>query len=1466
MKEKYCKLVFVGLLISFLSPDVLAAGLPTLKTIVVDGTLSDWDPVLTNPVQVSFDNDGSSFGKDCIGSLDRDCEVKGGAGRDLLTFAWTYDTENIYFYIRRWGSSTTPINFFFVMDLDGDAYAQNTDVVYRVKWSGNNRTTEGSLFYYSPANNITGDSLVDAQGFADGYDMPGSLGALIVSYNIRNGGELGGERFEEMVTWSDLGVSAGTPILWHVASNNNNDLTGVVDNMGAPDGGIGTFAFGRVYITPSYQRDVGSPDSTTFMHTIENQGNQGAIFDLSGFSMLGLSLSYNIDTTADGNPDTLIAQDQNGDGDFSDSGDFLDPNYDNNAAGPNGLIDFYVTELGGTVDFWLTVDIPAGLGPIDDTVRLRVVQDAYASNFDQTEDLLSIGALTVFPDWSKSGMESGYVDYPHQVANNSGLDDQASLKVQSSNNWAISLWSDTDQDQLPDVMLAEDYEGDGVWDWVLGGVETNADGDPLTSILANGQSAWYVLRVHIPVATVGMLEVTQLHATSITDLSRSDFATDTTLVLPRVSITPEYEIAAGTHLLGIENSSVYFPFILTNSWTADDSFDLSANLVNYPATWNVVLWSDPNQNGVIDDGSIISGSVSLGPMGETFHFIVEVQIPAGLPAPPPTVFEHVDVLAQSLTTPGIEATSFGELEIHQMRTFIDSLYSQQERFFASCDTVYTEAIGLEVGFVDRYQLRYFDPTQVDLAALSVNADSSARSAREFQDADTLGIWTLELWDTTLADVDNPIDAITVEHENSGSFSAIQVIPDPILHGENLFISLILTNDNARAEFDQSLLEVRVLSPNLPTEVLLEDGTFVDASTGLNTNSALIPTLAPNESYLQAFTISNIDFPVVLDNYTVEFTWKNIKTDPISGAETCSAVIISDSSTSFYVDGECAADGDCDDSSICTTDTCNTGTYRCEYTPDLVVCDDGYECTIDSCNDADGSCSNTPDNIFCNDLDPCTLDQCDPVLGDPTTGCISTFQDADSDGQCDALDPCPNDPLDNCDICPDTDGDGICNLFDVCPNDPTDSCGACADDDNDGICNAVDSCPLDPTNSCLPCADQDSDGLCDTIDPCPADADNLCADCINQDDSDGDGLPHCIDPCPNDASNSCVPCNDQDGDGVCDDQDICPLDATDSCVGCADDDNDGICNANDQCPADPTNSCAPCSDQDNDGLCDDQDPCPLDAANLCNGCADQGDDDSDGIPNCIDSCPQDATNSCVPCNDQDGDGVCDDQDICPNDATDSCTGCADDDNDGICNANDQCPDDPTNSCLPCSDQDNDGLCDDQDPCPQDAANLCNGCADQADDDNDGIANCVDSCPQDATNSCVPCNDQDGDGATAARIRPMTTTMASQTASILVPKTRPTLACLATIKTAMASVTTKTSVPRTPPTVVWAAPMTIMMASVMPMTNVPTIRLTPVCPAPIKTTTACATTKTPVLKMRPTFVMPAKIKSTTTTTGF
>jgi hypothetical protein len=164
-------------------------------------------------------------------------------------------------------------------------------------------------------------------------------------------------------------------------------------------------------------------------------------------------------------------------------------------------------------------------------------------------------------------------------------------------------------------------------------------------------------------------------------------------------------------------------------------------------------------------------------------------------------------------------------------------------------------------------------------------------------------------------------------------------------------------------------------------------------------------------------------------------------------------------------------------------------------------------------------------------------------------------DSDKDGVINALDECPNTPL-NVTInnygCPiDSDRDGIADYIDKCPFSPfgikVNRYGCAIDSDRDGVVDSFDKCPNTPigvkvdkygcpkfrkihipTTSSIkniptkikitPPKDSDNDGVIDSFDKCPNTPIGVVVDAngcmIKNIDSDKDGVIDSIDKCPN----------------------------------------------------------------------------------------------------------------------------------------------------------------------------------------------------------------------------------------------------------------------------------------------------------------------------------------------------------------
>ncbi len=351
---------------------------------------------------------------------------------------------------------------------------------------------------------------------------------------------------------------------------------------------------------------------------------------------------------------------------------------------------------------------------------------------------------------------------------------------------------------------------------------------------------------------------------------------------------------------------------------------------------------------------------------------------------------------------------------------------------------------------------------------------------------------------------------------------------------------------------------------------------------------------------------------------------------------CVAPDVCDEATDACV--ACLTGADCDDSEVCTADTCAGGV--CLNVPNVLPCDDGLFCNgtdtcnlgtcsvhagdpciaPDTCNESDDSCDECSGHADCDDGNVCTKDRC--VAGSCVyTGNTNPCDDglfcngADSclGGACSVHtgDPCGGQICDEVgDACVDCFVDPDCDDGEVCTDD---SCvgGVCLWTDNtapcdDGVyCNGTDEC---------------SGGSCSvhTGDPCVApdicsETDDACVECLTAADCD-DSEVCTTDACaggvclnvPNALScDDGLFCNGTDSCGFgtcsvhsgdpCVPPDLCD-EVTDACVEClvAGDCDDGVTCTDDSCNG-GTNTCefvANDANCDNGLYCDGDETCDV----------------------------------------------------------------------------------------------------------------------------------------------------------------------------------------------------------------------------------------------------------------------------------
>ena len=247
---------------------------------------------------------------------------------------------------------------------------------------------------------------------------------------------------------------------------------------------------------------------------------------------------------------------------------------------------------------------------------------------------------------------------------------------------------------------------------------------------------------------------------------------------------------------------------------------------------------------------------------------------------------------------------------------------------------------------------------------------------------------------------------------------------------------------------------------------------------------------------------------------------------------------------------CYDNSECDDSNICTTDSCQENV--CINTED--TCDDANPCTVDGVCSTETGCP-AKQEVDCNDSNACTVDTCDTVLG-----CQHTADTCDDGNMC-TLDLC--DTVEGCyHVQVDCNDENACTT-DLC--DANEGCYHVSIDCNDENECTTDSCDISEgcTHSAVDCNDHNecTDDACDISTGCTH-TNNNCNDnnACTEDDCSGGVCVH--NPVSCDDSNDCTA--DSCQDGVCVNQAIISTDPV-PCSGqfaCS-----GLCSdANCICPA------------------------------------------------------------------------------------------------------------------------------------------------------------------------------------------------------------------------------------------------------------------------------------------------------------
>lgn len=551
---------------------VTSATAITSTTIIVDGDLSDWAGIRSDAQNAVSDTQ----------LTDPDPDYPGQPDRDVYLVNATWDSRFLYLAFRRTAGGTKAITFGAYIDRGGDGLLQNSDVVcsWTVNQSASGRYADAHASsptarilrynqaivgkggpYLHPAGDPMGHDGETPDGWADvqsGQILPvDAMDGWMASNGIE---------FEGRVAWSDLGLSAGSPIAIHFVNGNGesfgvkwvpsdtrkwigNPPQSVEENRGQVEDnvdGLWWLRLQSVVVTLNNTGGGQAGETLTYDHVVRNNGNSTATFDLSAISSRGWITDV---TTVAGTPLSSVT---------------LAP--------------------GESTTVRVRVAIPVGTADgTRDATTLRAASQSDPTVTAAATDATVCGRITVTPDQSATMAPGQTVTYTFDVTNNMATSQVLDLTATSTLGWPTQV------------------------------TDTNG-ADISSAALGSGESMQLRVKILVPAgATIGAQDLTRLSATLRDDGSIRASATAATTAQTGLTLSPDRAASAGA------NSTIDYAHTVSNSWPTTRTITLDAASSQ---GWTVRYFAA--------DGVTRLNSVTLGPNGAATTVIARLYVPAGV--------------------------------------------------------------------------------------------------------------------------------------------------------------------------------------------------------------------------------------------------------------------------------------------------------------------------------------------------------------------------------------------------------------------------------------------------------------------------------------------------------------------------------------------------------------------------------------------------------------------------------------------------------------------------------------------------------------------------------------------------------------------------------------------------------------------------------------------------------------------
>jgi PKD repeat protein len=367
-----------------------------------------------------------------------------------------------------------------------------------------------------------------------------------------------------------------------------------------------------VTITPADNEIITGPGADIyFEHEITNAGNDWDLFELTTVSTHGWNLSLyhdvNNNGTFDPGLDVLMAWDANGNGNYMDVEDYVNPDYD--VSGSSYGPDTSWLDMTDAFNIILHVTVPGAvaIGTVDYinlTCRSTVAPEVTAV---ATETIV-ISSILIRPEHIVYADPNSTVCFTHEIINQMEEPDIITLfMISLLFGWELRLYEDINGNEALDdgidPLIAVDINGDGDYDdlgdWINPASDSNDDGLPDTNSIA-GESSPYkvILAVSVPPGVVAnIVEDIILSGTSINYGDTHDAVNK--IIINQVAAIA---LAPNNEVITLPGTTVNYSHIITNLGNGGDAFNLRATS---SVGWSIALYADLDGNQILTEEDVL---------------------------------------------------------------------------------------------------------------------------------------------------------------------------------------------------------------------------------------------------------------------------------------------------------------------------------------------------------------------------------------------------------------------------------------------------------------------------------------------------------------------------------------------------------------------------------------------------------------------------------------------------------------------------------------------------------------------------------------------------------------------------------------------------------------------------------------------------------------------------------------------